>query len=145
MNAVVTLTGILATLLASAAPALAHHSFAAEYDATKPIHVCGVVTKVEWTNPHARFYVQAQDRTGRNVIWNFELGPPGQLSRLGWSRHSLSVGTQVTVNGYRARDGSSLANATTLTLADGREVSAGSSGALNVIAKHDVVDRRLHQ
>jgi len=130
----VILTLMVAGALVVAAPAHAHHSFAAEYDVTKPIEVCGTVTKVEWTNPHARFYVEARDETGKIAKWNFELGPPGQLSRLGWNRHSLGIGDQVTVKGYRAKDGTKLANATSLMLSDGRKVFAGSSAGADAVA-----------
>jgi len=106
---------------------LAHHSFTAEYDSTKSIQVTGTVTKVEWTNPHARFYVDVKDETGRIINWNFELGSIPVLTRLGWKRDSLKIGDQITVEGYLAKDGSKMANARSATLADGRKVFAGSS------------------
>ena len=105
---------------------MAHHSFAAEYDADKPVQVTGTVTKVEWLNPHARFYVDVKDDQGSMVNWNIELGPPFILQRLGWRRDSLKVGDQVTVAGYSAKDGSKAANAKKVTLADGKTVFAGS-------------------
>ena len=110
----------------SAWPLFAHHSFAAEYDADKPVQVTGMVTKVEWTNPHARFYVDVKDDQGNVTNWNIELGPPGILTRLGWRHDSLKIGDQVTVEGYSAKDGSKMANAKKVTLADGRSVFAGS-------------------
>jgi hypothetical protein len=122
------LLSILAlAIFASAWPALAHHSFAAEFDADKPVQVTGAVTKIEWTNPHARFYVDVKDDQGSIVNWNIELGPPLILQRLGWHHDSLKIGDQVTVEGYSARDGSKMANAKKVTLADGRSVFAGSS------------------
>lgn len=114
-------------LLISAAPMLAHHSFEAEYDSKKPIEVQGTVTKMEWTNPHARFYVDVKDQSGKVVNWNFELGSPNVLKRQGWSRDSLKVGDTVTVEAYLAKDGTNLANARRVTLADGRKVFAGSA------------------
>jgi Family of unknown function (DUF6152) len=111
---------------ASAWPALGHHSFAAEYDADKPVQVTGTVTKVEWTNPHARFYVDVKDDQGNVENWNIELGPPLILKRLGWRHDSLKIGDQVTVVGYSAKDGSKMANAKKVTLADGTSVFAGS-------------------
>jgi hypothetical protein len=113
-------------ILAAAWPALAHHSFAAEFDFDKPVQVTGAVTKVEWTNPHARFYVDVKDDQGNIVNWNIELGPPLVLHRLGWRHDSLKIGDQVTVEGYSARDGSKMANAKKVTLADGKSVFAGS-------------------
>ena len=114
--------------LLSAAPVLAHHSFAAEYDASKPVTLTGTVTKIEWMNPHARFYVDVKDTGGALTKWNLELASPNALVRNGWSRKSLNVGDEVTVQGYLARDGSKMANAREVMLANGRQVFAGSSG-----------------
>jgi hypothetical protein len=115
-------------LLAPLVPLAAHHSFAAEYDADKPITLKGVVTKVEWTNPHARFYVDVKDAAGKVTNWNLELASPNVLKRQGWSRDSLKEGDQITVEGSMARDGSKMANARAVTMADGKRVFAGSSG-----------------
>jgi hypothetical protein len=114
-------------LMVSALPAFAHHSFAAEYDAAKPVNLKGVVTKVEWTNPHARFYVDVKDESGKVTNWNFELASPNVLTRNGWTRHSLKEGDVIEVQGAMAKDGSNLANARTVTLADGKKVFAGSA------------------
>jgi len=113
--------------LLMAAPSFAHHSFEAEYDSAKPIKITGTVTKVEWMNPHARFYVDVKDEKGAIANWNFELGSPNVLKRQGWQRDSLKAGDTVTVEGYLAKDGSMLANARRVTLADGRKVFAGSA------------------
>ena len=115
--------GALATL----GQALAHHSFAAEYDADRPITLTGTVTLLEWTNPHARLYIDAPDDNGEVVNWDLELGPPNGLMRQGWRRDSLQVGTVVTVNGFRSKTEPHGANARTVKLSDGREVFAGSS------------------
>ena len=115
------------SLFVLALPALAHHSFVAEYDAHKPVTLNGVVTKVEWTNPHARFYIDVKDENGNVTNWNLELASPIALRRLGWTRDFLQVGSVVTVFGSLAKDGSKLANARTVTLADGRKMEAGSS------------------
>jgi Family of unknown function (DUF6152) len=113
--------------LATAAPASAHHSFQAEYDRDQPITVTGTVGKLEWTNPHARLYLDAVDEHGNVVHWDFELGPPNNLMRLGWRRDSLVPGTAVTVEGFRSRTQAFVANARKVKLADGREVFAGSA------------------
>jgi hypothetical protein len=116
-----------AGLLLTALPILAHHSFAAEYDVKKPVTIKGAVSKVEWTNPHARFYVDVKDDGGKVTTWNFELASPNVLIRNGWTRKTLQVGDMVTVEGSQAKDGAYLANARSVTLADGRRVFAGSS------------------
>ena len=112
----------------ASAPAIAHHSFAAEYDATKPITLKGAVTKIEWTNPHARLYMDVKDDKGTVTNWNLELASPNVLTRQGWTRKSLEVGDQITVEGSLAKDGSKMANARIVTLGNGKRVFAGSSG-----------------
>ncbi|MBH97039.1 MAG: hypothetical protein CMM56_01160 [Rhodospirillaceae bacterium] len=101
---------------------LAHHSFAAQYDADKPIELMGVVTKVEWTNPHARFYIDVEDESGSVINWNLELASPNMMVRNGWTRYFVVEGDEVTVMGTLARDGSKMANALLVTLSDGTVV-----------------------
>jgi hypothetical protein len=105
-----------------------HHSFAAEYDRNSPVKLQGSVKQLEWTNPHARLYVDVKDQRGQVTTWNFELGSPNQLRRMGWSREALHTGDVITVEGYRAKDGANMANARKITMADGKQVFAGSSG-----------------
>ena len=121
---------LAAALGALVIPMVAHHSFASEYDANKPLKFEKVVvTKVEWTNPHARFYVDVKDAKGNVTNWNFELASPNVLKRNGWSRNTLTEGLLVTVSGTAAKDGSKLGHATTVILPDGRRVFAGSNTA----------------
>jgi hypothetical protein len=122
------LVAAAAALLMARAPAFAHHSFAAEFDRNLPIMVTGNVTKVEWANPHARFYIDAKDEaTGETVNWDFELGSPNGLMRRGWTRNSMKLGDVVTVTGHRAKNSPLVGNASTVTLADGKKLFAGSS------------------
>jgi Family of unknown function (DUF6152) len=123
-----TLLAGVAGLLFSVMPALAHHAFAAEFDAKKGIKVSGTITKLEWTNPHAWLYVDVKDESGKLTSWSFELGSPNGLIRQGWRRTSLKEGDQVTIEGFAAKDGSNTANAHSVTLPDGRKVFAGSQG-----------------
>ena len=119
--------------LAAADAAVAHHSFAAEFDAEKTIALNGIVTKVEWANPHVWIYMNVKDPTnGQTVNWGVEFGPPHLLQRRGWRRDTLSIGTVVTVDGFLARNGSNRANAKNVTLAStggapGATLDAGSS------------------
>jgi hypothetical protein len=114
-------------LLVSAVPMLAHHSFAAEYDSKKPMKITGTVSKVEWMNPHARFYVDVKEANGSLTNWNFELGAIPVLLKQGWTKNSLKAGDTVTVEGLLAKDGSKSASARAVVLADGRRVFGGSS------------------
>jgi hypothetical protein len=117
----------VAGLVLSVTAVSAHHAFSAEYDADRPITLTGTVTLLEWTNPHARLYIDAPNDEGEVVNWDLELGPPNGLMRQGWRRDSLLPGTVVTVEGFRHRTEPTIANARTVTLADGRRVFAGSS------------------
>ena len=122
IGAVVGLMALLGT-----ASVRAHHSFAAEFDRERTITVTGTVKKFEWTNPHARLYVEGKDENGKSQLWDFELGPPNGLMRNGWRRDSLKQGHQITVSGFRSKTSGHIANARTVKLADGRQVFAGSS------------------
>ena len=122
---------VAALLLGAHAPGQAHHSFAAEFDRDRTITVTGTVQRLEWTNPHARLVVDGKDETGKTQVWDFELGPPNGLMRNGWSRNSLKQGHTVTISGFRSKTSTVTANARTVTLADGRQVFAGSSFETN--------------
>ena len=140
------ITGIAAAAVVATMPVAGHHSFSAEFDAQKELKATGKVTKVEWTNPHAWFHIQAEElcegpqgtekanswkctkaATGKDNDWAFELASPNGLMRLGWSRNSLKNGETVTVVGTRAKDGSNKANARNVVMPDGKRLFAGSS------------------
>jgi hypothetical protein len=112
-----------AGLLVSGWPAQAHHSFAAEYDSKNKIELKGVVTKFEWTNPHAHFYVDVKDADGKVVNWNLELASPNMMQRNGWTRHSLKEGDVVVVVASRSKDNTATASADTITLSDGHKLT----------------------
>ena len=106
----------------------AHHSFAAEFDGSKPVTLKGTVTKMEWINPHAWLHVEVKGPDGKVVSWMVEGGAPNSLLRRGWNRDSVKAGTTVVVEGFRARDGSNRANGRVVTLADGKKLFIGSTG-----------------
>src|SRR5436190_17052957 len=118
-----------AALFVIATPLFAHHSFEAEFDRSKAVTLTGTVTKVEWMNPHTYFYIDVKDpKTGKVQNWACEMGSPNGLTTRGWTRNTLHVGMVVSVPGSRAKDGSFKINAGTVTLPDGKSLSAASSG-----------------
>ena len=109
-------------------PVNAHHSFAAEFDGSKPITLKGTVTQIDWANPHVWFYIMVKDEEGHSTRWAWEMGAPHQLQQRGWLRETMKVGDVVTVAGSLARDGSKRANARLVTTSDGKTLGAASSG-----------------
>ena len=120
-----TLCATTAVLLFATLRISAHHAFAAEYDADKTITVTGTVTKFEWTNPHAWLYVEGRDETGESAVWGFEMGSPNGLVHRGWTRTAVKPGDQISIDGFRAKDGRKVANARTVTLPDGNKLFGG--------------------
>ena len=116
-----------ATLLA-AVPVWAHHAFAAEFDASKPIKFRGTVTKMEWINPHAWIHIDVKGDDGKVTSWMIEAAAPNALLRRGWTKASLPAGTEILVEGYQAKDGANRANGSIITFTDGRKLFVGSSG-----------------
>ncbi len=118
---------VAVALLAAPLTVLAHHSFAAEFDANKPLVLKGTITKIDLVNPHAWLYMNVTDSDGKVINWAIEMGSPNALIRRGITRNTVPVGAELTVEGFAAKDGSSTANGRTLKLADGRALFAGSS------------------
>ena len=117
-----------AAVIAAAVPAVAHHSFAAEFDAKKPVKLQGTVTKMEWINPHAWIYLDVKNTDGSVTNWMVEAGAPNALLRRGWTKASLLPGIEILVEGYQAKDGANRANGRDITFKDGKKLFVGSAG-----------------
>ena len=128
MRAFLLSMGAVAVFLLAGEPARAHHAFSAEFDAAQPIVLKGTVSKAEWINPHSWVYIDVKGADGKIVTWAVECGAPNALLRRGWNKNSLPIGTEVVVDGYRAKDGSTTANARDITFPDGKKLFMGSSG-----------------
>jgi hypothetical protein len=114
--------GVIALSLQLSSTMDAHHSFSAQYDSSKPIEMRGTVTKVEWTNPHARVYIDVRDDKGQVANWNFEMASPNILVRNGWKQNTVKIGDQITVSGYLARKGERMAIAGAVADANGKPI-----------------------
>src|SRR5262245_65953285 len=120
--------GMLAAFLLNAAPLWAHHAFAAEFDANKQVTLKGTIAKMDWINPHAWLHIDVKEADGSLTRWMIELGPPNSLLTRGWNKQSVPVGSDITIVGYLAKDGAKRANGRDITLPNGKQLFAGSSG-----------------
>ena len=121
-------TGVALLVAAAAVPVLAHHSFAAEFDAKRPVKLRGTVTKMEWINPHSWIHIDVKTADGKTEKWMVEGGAPNALLRRGWNKNSLLPGTEILVEGFQAKDGANRANGRDITFPDGKKLFVGSSG-----------------
>ena len=128
MSAVIRILAVAFGLLGPGAPLLAHHAFSSEYDENKVVTFKGTVTKIEWTNPHARFFVDVVNPDKTVTSWSFELASPNSLTREGWDRHTLTVGDAISVSGFAAKSGKTMASTRTVTTADGKALFGGTQG-----------------
>jgi hypothetical protein len=129
-------------LVVTALPLGAHHAFSAEFDAKRPVKLRGVVTKMEWINPHSWIHIDVKDGSGKVVAWMVEGGAPNALLRRGFTKTSLPVGTEVLIEGFQAKDGSNRANGRDITLPDGKKLFVGSSGTGAPIDGRDPTEQR---
>jgi hypothetical protein len=137
-----TIVGVGFGLWLAVTPTSAHHAFTAEFDANQPVTMRGLVTKIEWINPHSWLYVDVKGSDGQVVNWKFELGAPNALFRRGWRKDSIPLGIEVEVTGFRGKSGRPIANGRTIKFADGRELFAGSSGTGAPLDGADATERR---